>query len=269
VISPGFSCAACDGERVIKTSTTVVVCPICNGAGLIDEIEGDIVPPEQQLEGGWCIVFCKNRKVNMHKRIPIGPYRKPFGVWKDNPSGMIVKCAEADGLRSTFPTMLGGLYLREEIEMFPETPNASAPPPSFLGPVTDVPSTSEPRRSERSTVPEDDAPPGAEVPPKTTAAAPPAPAEASPAETQGEQPAVAFVSMTTEAASALTGKALLEAVRGKLNDSECTEEQLTAWARAGMQAKSDQQWFDISEGKLRNILTKWSAIGPNVKAAKA
>jgi len=33
---------------------------------------------------------------------------------------MICKCAEADALRSTFPTMLGGLYTREEV-------NASMP----------------------------------------------------------------------------------------------------------------------------------------------
>ena len=42
---------------------------------------------------------------------------------------MIVKCAEADALRSSFPTMLGGLYLKEEIE------STNAVPPKTSAPI--------------------------------------------------------------------------------------------------------------------------------------
>jgi phage recombination protein Bet len=284
VIAPGFQCAACDGERIVRTQTTVAVCPICNGAGLIDELEGDIVPHEQDLVGGWCTVFCKNRKVHIHKRIPIGPYRKPFGVWKDNPSGMIVKCAEADGLRSTFPTMLGGLYLREEIELFPDgqAPASSASPPSFLGPVTDVQATtSQPASTgtgtERPTkAQDDDQVPGAEVPPvKASESAPVGSTPQTTPERLVDSPPEAptgslekFFSRTQEEVAGLSGKDLVQAVRDHLQSHGCTEGQLTTWARGAMQAKSDQQWSDMSEGKLRNVLTKFNVIGPNIKAAK-
>ena len=43
---------------------------------------------------------------------------KSFGYipcLNDDPAGMIVKCAEADALRSAFPTMLGGCYTEEEM----------------------------------------------------------------------------------------------------------------------------------------------------------
>ncbi len=62
----------------------------------------------------------------MHKRIRLSRFQKAFGVWQDDPGGMIVKCAEADALRSSFPTMLGGLYTKEEIEH--ETPVAASAP---------------------------------------------------------------------------------------------------------------------------------------------
>lgn len=277
VISPGFQCAACDGERVIKTSTTVVVCPICNGAGLIDEIEGDIVPNEQELVGGWCTVFCKNRKVDMHKRIPIGPYRKPFGVWNDNPSGMIVKCAEADGMRSTFPTMLGGLYLREEIEMFPaDTAHQSAPPPSFIGPSGDEPKnitniSSETQRPTQAQ--DDDQVPGAEVPSKT--AQEPSGVDTPPPGTPEDEKEPAGQTSAQESAfqnvstAGLDEAGLVRKLQETLKAANLTDDQLTAWTHSnpGM-AKPNQKWFDLSSTKHRNFLEKWAGIGPKVAAMK-
>lgn len=85
------------------------------------EIEGDYYDEEQTVQGGWAEVYFKNRKIPMKRRLRLARFKKPFGIWLEDPAGMIVKCAEADALRSSFPTMLGGLYLREEIQFEPAT----------------------------------------------------------------------------------------------------------------------------------------------------
>lgn len=84
--------------------------------GQMQDLEGDFYLPGDKVLGGWSTVFFKNRKQPMHKRIRMERFRKSFGIWIDDAAGMIVKCAEADALRSSFPTMLGGLYLKEEVE---------------------------------------------------------------------------------------------------------------------------------------------------------
>lgn len=83
--------------------------------GQIKEHEGDFYLTGDTVIGGWAKVFFKNRKQPMYKRVRLERFKKSFGIWVDDPAGMICKCAEADALRSSFPTMLGGLYLREEI----------------------------------------------------------------------------------------------------------------------------------------------------------
>lgn len=82
--------------------------------GKIEDIQGDFTTGGQKVLGGWARVFFKNRSHPMYKRIRLSRFQKSFGVWQDDPAGMICKCAEADALRSSFPTMLGGLYIREE-----------------------------------------------------------------------------------------------------------------------------------------------------------
>jgi len=95
--------------------------------GKLADLEGDFHEEHQQVVGGWATVFFKNRKQPMNKRLNLSRFQKPFGVWQDDPGGMICKCAEADALRSAFPTMLGGLYLREEIEIEPRKLEFSKP----------------------------------------------------------------------------------------------------------------------------------------------
>lgn len=95
--------------------------------GVLQDLEGDFFDEGQQVIGGWATVFFKTRKQPMHKRLRLARFQKPFGVWQEDPAGMICKCAEADALRSSFPTMLGGLYLREEIE----SPQVSFSKPDF------------------------------------------------------------------------------------------------------------------------------------------
>jgi phage recombination protein Bet len=89
------------------------------------DLEGDFYSDGQVVVGGWATVFFKNRKQPMHKRVRLSRFAKSFGVWQDDGAGMICKCAEADALRSSFPTMLGGLYIKEETAV--EQPKVSAP----------------------------------------------------------------------------------------------------------------------------------------------
>ena len=87
--------------------------------GQLTDIDGEIMPDEATLKGAWCEVSLKNRKVPMRKRIPITRFSEQIkrqqeygGPWRDDPGGMACKCAEADCLRSAFPTMLAGLSPR-------------------------------------------------------------------------------------------------------------------------------------------------------------
>lgn len=109
--------------------------------GRLTEQEGDFYTPDQRVAGGWATVFFKNRKVPMHKKVRLERFKKNFGIWLDDAAGMICKCAEADALRSSFPTMLGGLYLKEELAIR-EEPKVSSP--IFSEPAKD-PSKPEPK----------------------------------------------------------------------------------------------------------------------------
>lgn len=117
IISPALACPMCSAQGGREVSNNWVVCSACKGVGQTDEIEGDIIPSESQLIGGWAKVHFKQRKVLTKKRLSIKTFNKGFGRWRDDPAGMIVKCAEADALRSSFPTKFGGMYLREEQEL--------------------------------------------------------------------------------------------------------------------------------------------------------
>jgi phage recombination protein Bet len=79
------------------------------------DLVGDWHMPNDQILGGWATVYFKNRTHPMKKRLRLARFNKNYGIWRDDPAGMIVKCAEADALRSSFPTMLGGMYISEEM----------------------------------------------------------------------------------------------------------------------------------------------------------
>lgn len=93
----------------------------------VKDVEGDFFLEGDILLGGWATVYFKNRKQSMHKRIRLKRFQKTWGIWQDDPAGMICKCAEADALRSSFPTLLGGLYLREEVNLIETTAKVSSP----------------------------------------------------------------------------------------------------------------------------------------------
>lgn len=85
----------------------------CNGE-VINRM-GDLTIEGDELLGGWATVYFKQRSHSMKKRLKLSTFKKNFGRWLDDPEGMIVKCAESDALRSSFPTLLGGMYLEEEL----------------------------------------------------------------------------------------------------------------------------------------------------------
>ena len=110
-----------------------------NEDGTITDLEGDFFLPGQQVMGGWASVHFKNRKVQTTRRIRLARFQKSFGVWQDDAAGMICKCAEADALRSSFPTLLGGLFLRDEIDLKMETNVAVEMPTNGLVEVRGAP----------------------------------------------------------------------------------------------------------------------------------
>jgi len=91
--------------------------------GGIMEREGDLVYDEERLMGGWAKVYRKDREKPFYKRLKLATFNTGVSRWVKDPAGMIVKCAEADALRTAFPTHLGGLYVEEEIRPIDVTPS--------------------------------------------------------------------------------------------------------------------------------------------------
>lgn len=86
------------------------------GDDKILDLPGDFRLDTDKLLGGWAVVYNRNHSHPTVRRVKLTTYIKEFGVWLKDPEGMICKVAEAQGLRDTFPTVNGGLFLREEME---------------------------------------------------------------------------------------------------------------------------------------------------------
>lgn len=84
--------------------------------GVILDRQSDFIYPGDTLLGGWARVHDKTKSVPILRRLNLEPYNKGLAQWKTNPAMMIVKCAEADALRSAYPNRVGGMYLREEMD---------------------------------------------------------------------------------------------------------------------------------------------------------
>jgi len=99
--------------------------------GEYEETQGDFLPDYAQAVGAWARVHRSDRKIPTYRRLNISKYDKGFGLWKDQREMMAVKCAEADALRSAFPTTTGGLYISEEMGRAPSTVE-NTPPVALL-----------------------------------------------------------------------------------------------------------------------------------------
>ena len=88
---------------------------VADEEGKLSEIEGDFYMPNQKVLGGWARVHRISRKdFPTYRKLRVEAFAQDNHFWKDDAAGMICKCAEADALRSAFPTTLGGMYIAEE-----------------------------------------------------------------------------------------------------------------------------------------------------------
>jgi len=101
---------ACEGYDGLESGVVLL-----NSKNEMIEFVGDIVPAGHKLVGGWAKVFRKDRGRPMYKRIPLDAFQKNNQFWSGSKAaGMIVKCAEADALRASFPNKLSQMYVEGE-----------------------------------------------------------------------------------------------------------------------------------------------------------
>lgn len=79
------------------------------------EVEGSFLLPTDQLLGGWCKVFRKDRKVPVIARVSFAEYNTGKSTWNGKPATMIRKVAIAQAFREAFPNM-AGLYMADELQ---------------------------------------------------------------------------------------------------------------------------------------------------------
>jgi len=103
---------------------------VMDNTGKLHEVPGDVVLKDCTLFGGWAKVYFKNKTHPVYKRLDINKYTTGRAMWSKNEALMIAKCARAAALREAFPTKLGGLYLREEMNMIDRGEPAGLPQPS-------------------------------------------------------------------------------------------------------------------------------------------
>lgn len=89
---------------------------IVKGDGPVEFRAGDLVLDGETLVGGWARCFRKDRSHPSYDALKLSTFDTKRSRWSKDPAGMIVKCAESSVLRKAFPTQLGGLYTREEMD---------------------------------------------------------------------------------------------------------------------------------------------------------
>lgn len=80
------------------------------------ELPGDLLFDGDKLVGGWAKVYRKDRSHPTYRRLKLSTFSTGRSRWEKDPAGMIVKCAEADAQRSTFPNNLAGMYVEGEMD---------------------------------------------------------------------------------------------------------------------------------------------------------
>lgn len=88
--------------------------------GEIKEREGSLKAPGEELIGGWCEVYVKDKKHPIKSLVSLEEYSKSQATWKQMPMVMIRKCAIVTALREAFPEDLAGMYDSAEIKNVPD-----------------------------------------------------------------------------------------------------------------------------------------------------
>ena len=94
---------------------------VIDDKGQIVQRQGDFCHPGDKLVGGWANVYRKDQAHPVIEKLNLENRDKNRSVWNSDKAGMIVKCAEAGGLRRAFPSQLGGMYVREEAALIAES----------------------------------------------------------------------------------------------------------------------------------------------------
>lgn len=89
--------------------------------GMVTERQGALVMKGETIVGGWAKVYRKNHNRPEYKSVKFETYSTGRSRWEKDPGGMIAKVALSQALRAAYPTALGGLYVREEMERVTET----------------------------------------------------------------------------------------------------------------------------------------------------
>lgn len=246
--------------------------------GNVVERHGDFRLNTDILLGGWAIVHQKGKSHPKVSKVRLATYKKEFGVWMADPEGMICKVAEAQGLRDSFPTMIGGMFLREEMAHDEPASNPiEVKRPAFTGPAptetTEVPPEPEKRRrrstqtlveepieAKTESKPEPQAPATAAPPAPPQAAVPPVPppAPAPPAnETAGEKEL----------------RELNETLTKLCDSAGITQDQLIIYMRAEKWLKpTHRKPSDLSSTMLKGFVKGWQSSNDEmvrrIKSAK-
>lgn len=103
-----------------------------NAEGSLEEREGTLVLPGEELLGGWATVYRDGWQVPLHHRVSLQEYERKTKEgeltqsWAKMPATMIRKVALVQALREVFPEDFAGLYSPEEMPIepgdLPETP---------------------------------------------------------------------------------------------------------------------------------------------------
>lgn len=93
---------------------------------IVIERQGTIVHDGENLLGGWCKVYRKDRSRPFYCQVNLRTYDKGIFRWKTDRPGMIAKVAKGQAMRDAFPNSLAGVYLREEFDAMDHEPKQLA-----------------------------------------------------------------------------------------------------------------------------------------------
>ena len=231
--------------------------------GNIIERKGDFRLNTDTLLGGWAIVYHKDKSHPKVSRVRLATYKKEFGVWMGDPEGMICKVAEAQGLRDSFPTMIGGMFLRDEMDgdTTAQTPPTEVKRPTFDGPappglpepdrttqpVNAVAEPEKPKRRSKATLVEEP------IDPKPAEQTPPT-QPAQPASTPQPEP----VPPSNETAGEKELRELNEALTKLCADNGISQDQLILYMRNEKWMKAHHKKpSDLSSTMLKAFVKGW------------